>query len=247
MPRILAVVGATGQQGGSVIKHVTSHPELSKTFTIRALTRSPEEARGKLSSDVEVVQADLDDVESLEAAFQGVDTVFGVTNYWEKCGKEYEKQQGMRIADAAKAAGVRHLIWSASTNVAKLTGGKIEHCEYFDNKAEVMEYIEQIESDGMMASYPTPGVFMQNFKNEIRLDPDGVPTWYKPWDFQKTRVPYIDAIDSGMYIAGIMLQGPEKMNGVTILGTAEWESPREIFDEASQEIGQDIKFQGGQR
>ena len=243
MSKILAVVGATGQQGSSVIKHVTSHPELSKTFKVRALTRSPEKARGQLPSDTEVVQVDLDDVESLKAAFRGVDTVFGVTDYWQKCDKEYEKQQGINIADAAKAAGVRHLIWSASTDVRKITKGEIQHCEYFDNKAEVMEYIEQIKGDSMMASYPTPAVFMQNFKREITLGPDNVPTWYKPWDLHKTRVPYIDAVDSGMYVAGIMLQGPEEMNGVKILSTAEWLSPKEILDQASREIGKEILFQ----
>ena len=243
MSKILAVVGATGQQGGSVIKHVTSHPELSKTFKIRALTRSPEKARSKLPPDAEAVQVDLDDLESLKAAFEGVDTVFGATDYWQKCDKRYEKQQGINIADAAKAAGVRHLIWSASTNATKISGGQIKDCEYFDNKAEVMEYIEEIKGDSMMATYPTPAVFMQNFKREITLSPNGVPTWYKPWDADKTRVPYIDAVDSGMYVAGIMLQGAEKMNGVKILGTADWLSPTEILDQASREIGMEIKFQ----
>ena len=175
--KVLVVIGATGKQGGSVIKHVSSHPVLSKQFKIRALTRSPEKAN--FPNDIEVVEADLDDVESLKMAFRGGHTVFGVTNYWEKCDREYEKQQGINIADAARASGVQHLIWSASTNSAKVSAGKITDCEYFDNKAEVMEYIEETKG-GMLATYPTPAVFMQMFKNEIRLGPDSTPVWYKP-------------------------------------------------------------------
>ena len=60
-----------------------------------------------------------------------------------------------------------------------------------------MEYIEQIKG-GMTASYPTPGVFMQNFKREVQRDGDGNLIWPKPWDQHKTGIPYIDAHDSGM-------------------------------------------------
>ena len=135
-PKILAVVGATGQQGGSVITHVSGHSTLSKEYKIRAMTRNPSKA--KFGPEIEVVKADLDDIESLKAAFKGAHTVFGVTDYWSRCDKEYEKQQGINIADAAKAANVKHLIWSASTDCEKVSGGKLKDCEYFDNVSDTL-------------------------------------------------------------------------------------------------------------
>ena len=240
--KILVVIGATGQQGGSVIHHVTSHPKLSQQYKIRGVTRDPIGHRSRVPAEVELVKADLDDVESLKKAFKDADTVFGVTNYWEKCHKEYEKQQGINIADAAKAAGVHHLLWSASTDCEKVSGGKLKDCEYFDNKAQVMEYIEGMKGD-MITTHPTPAVFMQNFRREVSVDPSsGDLLWCKPWDQHKTRVPLIDAADSGMYVAGILLQDEASMNGKKIIGTAEWRSPQEFLDDFNKETGKNVKF-----
>ena len=220
---------------------VTSHPKLANEFRIRALTRNP--AAAKFTSEIEVVQADLNDTESLKKAFQGSDTVFGVTNYWERCDKELEKQQGLNIADAAIAVGVRHLIWSSSTNVAKYTEGAISDCEYFDNKAEVMEYLEDSKGS-MLVSYPTPAVFMQTIINlEIRRLPDGTLIWAKPWDFHRTRVPLIDAMDSGAFVAAIMAQEPEEVDGVKVLGTGEWKNPAKILEDLIEVIGEHVNFQ----
>ena len=241
MSKLLTVVGATGQQGGSVISWVSSHPRLSKEFKIRALTRNP--AKANFASDIEVRQADLNDVESLKQAFQGSDTVFGVTNYWEQCDKEYEKQQGINIADAAIAVGVRHLIWSGSTNVAKYSNGQIKDCEYFDNKAEVMEYIDSKKPKNMIVSYPTPAVFMQTTINlEIKRQDDGCLIWPKPWDLQKTRVPLIDAWDSGGFVVGIMAAEPQDVDGLKVLGTGEWLSPEKILKDLSEVIGEEVRF-----
>ena len=239
--KILVVVGATGQQGGSVIHFVTTHPTLREQFKIRGVTRDPEANRSKVPSEVELVRADLDDVESLKRAFKDAHTVFGVTNYWEKRDKEYEKQQGINIVDAAKASGVQHLLWSASTDCEKVSNGELKDCEYFDNKAQVMEYAERIKGD-MITTHPTPAVFMQNFRREISVDSSGNLQWCKPWDQHKTRVPLIDAADSGMYVAGILLQDPASMNGKKIIGTAQWLSPQEYLDIFNEETGKAVKF-----
>ena len=243
MSKVLTVVGATGQQGGSVINWVSKHPTLSEEFKIRALTRNP--AKASFPSGVEVIQADFNDVESLKKAFQDSDTVFGVTNYWERCDKDFEKQQGINIADAAIAVGVRHLIWSSSTNVAKHTQGRIKDCEYFDNKAEVMEYLESKKGD-IIVSYPTPAVFMQTLINlEIRRFSDGGIVWAKPWDLNHTRVPLVDVWDSGAFVAGIMAadhENPGSVNGVKVLGTAEWLNPDKVVKDLSEVLGEDVRF-----
>ena len=238
-PKILTVIGATGQQGGSVVRYVSQHPRLAREFKIRAVTRDPSKAA--FPDGIEVVQANLNEVESLKQVFKGSHTVFAATNYWEQCDKQFEQQQGINVADAAKAVGVRHLIWSGSTNVAKVTEGKISNCEYFDNKAEVMEHIEKIKGD-MVATYPAPAVFMQTIKSEMRREGDGRLVWAKPWDEHKTRVPLIDANDTGAWVAGIMLQPLDKVNGVKLLGTASWMSPKQVLEDLSEVLGETVSF-----
>ena len=82
MSKIFTVFGATGNQGGSVVNHVLSHPELSKQYKIRAITRDPSSAKGKALADrgCEVVSADLNDVPSLKRVIDGASVVFGMTN-----------------------------------------------------------------------------------------------------------------------------------------------------------------------
>ncbi|KAG8715801.1 hypothetical protein FRC11_014796 [Ceratobasidium sp. 423] len=106
---IIAVCGATGFQGGSTVKHLLRDGR----FAIRGLTRKPESAnaRGLVALGVEVVRADFDDIDSLIAAFQGCYGVFGVTDFFDAF--EREAQQGINIVDAAKAAGVKHVVLSA--------------------------------------------------------------------------------------------------------------------------------------
>jgi uncharacterized protein YbjT (DUF2867 family) len=82
MPKIITVFGATGNQGGSVVNHILAHPELSKQYKIRAITRDPSGAKGQAleKRGAEVVSADLNDKESLKKALKGSSVVFGVTN-----------------------------------------------------------------------------------------------------------------------------------------------------------------------
>ena len=112
MAKVIAVLGATGGQGGGLCRAILADP--GGGFSCRAVTRDPikDKAKALATAGAEVVAADLDDVESLKKAFAGVDGVFGVTNFWEHFSGEKEKAQAKNIADAAKAAGVKHVIWS---------------------------------------------------------------------------------------------------------------------------------------
>ena len=83
---------------------------------------------------------------------------------------------------------------------------------------------------------------MQNFKREVQRDKNGKLIWPKPWDQHKTGIPYIDAHDSGMYVAGLMLQDPRAINGKKIVGMAEWISPQDALDVFSKESGQTVEF-----
>ena len=110
--RIIAVLGATGSQGGGLCEAILSDPDGG--FACRAITRNPDSdgAKALAAKGVKVITADLDNEASLTAAFTGAHGVFGVTNYPEAASVEREQQQAANIAKAAKTANAAHVIWS---------------------------------------------------------------------------------------------------------------------------------------
>src|SRR5687767_439920 len=96
----ILVTGATGKQGGAVVRHLSKQSErVDAPFRVRAFTRDPskESARRLRSEGVEVVQGDLDDAVSVERALEGADGVYSVQNFWET-GFDREVEQGIRLA-----------------------------------------------------------------------------------------------------------------------------------------------------
>lgn len=110
--KLIAVVGATGAQGGGLVRAILD--DSGWEFAVRALTRQPAAAKARALAErgAEVVAADLDDPASLVGALQGVYGAYFVTNFWEHFSPERELAQARNLAAAAKAAGVRHAIWS---------------------------------------------------------------------------------------------------------------------------------------
>ncbi|CAI9533665.1 unnamed protein product [Staurois parvus] len=149
---IIVVFGATGAQGGSVVKALLQ----DSSFVVRAVTRDvTKPAAQKLKeAGAEVVAADLDDETSVKAALKRTDGAFVVTNFWEHMDKDKEVKQvtnnandftlGKQIADLCKQQGLQHVIYSGLENVHKLTGGKLEVL-HFDSKGKVEEYFRQIK------------------------------------------------------------------------------------------------------
>src|SRR6267378_6576962 len=111
--KLIAVIGATGQQGGGVLRALQARGQ----FKVRALTRNPDKHR-ELAE--EVVEADLDQPETLNAAFKGAHGVFLVTNFRE-AGPD-EAKQATAAVRAAKDAGVKHFVWSTLPNVEAISG-----------------------------------------------------------------------------------------------------------------------------
>ena len=125
--KLIAVVGASGQQGGAVVGAL----EDGGQFKVRALTRHPGKHRD-LAGDV--VEADLDRPETLQAAFEGAHGVFLVTNFWEKGTNEIRQATAAYIS--AKEAGVKHSVWSTLPDVEAISGGRFE-AAHFTGKARV--------------------------------------------------------------------------------------------------------------
>src|SRR6266850_2001759 len=135
----IAVIGATGQQGGGVVRALQANGQ----FTVRALTRNPDKHR-ELAE--EVVEADLGKPETLKAAFEGAHGVFLVTNFLE-AGTDEIKQTTAAIR-AAKDAGVKHFVWSTLPNVEAISGGKF-NVPHFTGKAKV----DRVVKDGGFENY----------------------------------------------------------------------------------------------
>lgn len=121
--RIVLVAGATGRQGGAVVRHM-----LPKGWRLRALTRNPKSyaARQLAEKGVELVEGDMDDPASLERAARGVYGIYSVQDFW-TVGARREVQQGKNLADVAKKAGVEHLVYSSVGGAERNTG--ITHWE----------------------------------------------------------------------------------------------------------------------
>jgi uncharacterized protein YbjT (DUF2867 family) len=110
--KIIAVTGATGAQAGGLVQAILE--DGAGEFAVRVITRKPEseKARAYQARGAQVVVADLDDLDSLTHAFEGAYGAFCVTNFWEHFSPAKEQQQARNLADAAKRAGVQHVVWS---------------------------------------------------------------------------------------------------------------------------------------
>jgi uncharacterized protein YbjT (DUF2867 family) len=148
--RSVLVTGATGQQGGAVVRAL-----IARGHRVKAISRRPESdgAKRLAAAGVEVVAGNLDDGASVAAAAEGVDAMFLMGNSYE-AGTDAETRQGIAAADAAKAAGIGHLIYSSVADAHKKTG--IPH---FDSKYLVEKHIAGL---GMPYTISAPVAFMEN-------------------------------------------------------------------------------------
>jgi uncharacterized protein YbjT (DUF2867 family) len=149
--RRVLVTGATGRQGGAVVRHM-----LPKGWKLRALTRDPgsHAARALTQKGVEVVQGDLEDAASIARAAAGVYGIYSVQDYW-AVGAKREVQQGKNVADAAKKADVKHFVYSSVGGAERNTG--IPHWE---SKWEVEKHIRGL---GLPATVIRPAAFMEMY------------------------------------------------------------------------------------
>lgn len=156
------MTGATGTQGGGLVRAILDDP--AGSFAVRALTRNPDSAKAKelAARGAEVVRVDLDDESSVRAAFDGAYGAFVVTNFWEQMTPEQEarrsrtqmeQEQAQNAARAAKAAGLRHVVWSTLEDTRPHfahAGSEPPNIEreykvpHFDAKAEANAYFSAL-------------------------------------------------------------------------------------------------------
>src|SRR5215208_4491083 len=219
--RGILVSGATGQQGGATALNL-----LERGFAVRALTRDPEKAAARELAEfgAEVVSGDLEDRASIERVLDGVYGVFSVQHFME-AGVEGEVRQGVLLADAARAAGVEHLVYSSVGSAHRETG--IPH---FESKWEVEEHVR---SSGVPYTVLRPVFFMQNW--EFMREPILGGMLPQPLDPDKP-FQMVDANDIGVF-AAMAFENPDRWIGREVDLAGDEKTMPEIADTFSRVIG----------
>lgn len=247
-PKIIAVVGATGMQGGGLVRAVLD--DGGRTFAPRALTRKPQSDRAQALSraGAEVAAADLDDVESLTRAFTGAYGAFCVTNFWEHFSPEKELLQAKNMAQAAKAAGVQHVIWSTLEDTRRwvplqddrmptLMGRyKVPH---FDAKGEADHFFRDL---GLPTTFLLTSFYWDNFimfGMGPKKGPDGRLAITMPMGDAK--LPGIAAEDIGGACLGLFKKGGEAI-GRTIGLAGEHLTGSQMAAALSRALGQEVRY-----
>ncbi|KAF7341889.1 NmrA domain-containing protein [Mycena sanguinolenta] len=239
---LVAVVGATGVQGGSVIKALS---ESDKAYRIRGFTRDPTKAAAEIlkKRGVQIVAINLvlENKEEIFKAFAGADYAFLCTNFWEHGDGEKELSEGKMLVDAAKAAGVKGAIWSGLPAVKKISAGKYSRVAHFDRKALVAEYGR---ASGIPFVEVQAGFYATNLLGNFPLlakEPDG--TYALAWPVRPSTVmPVIDMEhDFGLYIRRV-LEVPVFPDGSVVCTTGEDITVPEMARQLSQVTGKQVVF-----
>ena len=196
--QIIAVMGATGTQGGGVVEELLNR----QRFTVRALTRNPnsDKAKALQNKGCEVVQGDFTKPETLQPAFKDTHGAFVVTNFWDPSTMGSETAQGTVAVKAARAAGVQHLVWSTLPNCQEISEGKYEVI-HFTGKALV-------DAEVKAAAFPfytfvEAPMYFQNFLGMLAPQPleDGGKGWAMPMNPTAKVIHIGDPIEMGKLAA----------------------------------------------
>ncbi len=214
--KIIAVVGATGAQGGGLVRAILS--DKSGQFAARALTRNVNSDKAKALAELgaEVVAADVNDVESLKKAFNGAYGAFCVTFFWEHFSPEKELAQGAAMAQAAKQAELEHVIWSTLEDTRKWVPLSDDRMPTLMEKYKVPHFDSKGEIDGVFAEtgVPTTNLLTSFYWDNLihfgmgpKKGPDGKLAFTLPMGNKK--LPGIAAEDIGKCALGLFKKGYE--------------------------------------
>ncbi len=246
--KIIAIVGATGAQGGGLARAILDDPDGG--FAVRAITRNvgSDKAKALAARGAEVVAADLDDEASLERAFQGAHGAYCVTNFWEHFSPEKEKAQARNLAQAAKAAGVHHVIWSTLEDTRQLVPLSDERMPtlmghykvpHFDAKGESNAYFSQA---GVPTTFLLTSFYWDNLIH-FGLGPkpgaDGVLELTLPMG--DAPLPGIAVDDIGRSAYGIFKQG-DALIGKTVGIVGESLTGAQMAEGLARALGQPVRY-----
>jgi len=245
--KIIAVVGATGAQGGGLVRAILN--DKNGGFTVRAITRDvhSDKANGLAVLGAEVVAADLDNQESLKKAFTGTYGTFCLTNFWEHFSPEKELAQGKAQAQAAKATGVQHVIWSTLEDTRKWVPLSDTRMPTLMGKYKVPHFDSKGGADGEFMRLGVPTTFLLtsfywdnliHFGMGPKKGPDGILVFTLPMDDKK--LPGIAAEDIGKCAFGIFKKGREYI-GKTVGIAGEHLTGAQMAATLAKALGQTVR------
>jgi len=246
--RIIAVLGATGAQGGGLVRAIQGDKEGG--FKARALTRNPDSDKAKALADLgaEVAFVDVDNAESLKKAFEGAYGAYCVTFYWEHMSPEREFQNAIFMAKAARACGLEHVIWSTLEDTRKWMSLDDDRMPTLMEKYKVPHFDSKGSADQVFVEQGVPTTFlvtcfywdnMIHFGTGPQKDADGNYALTMPMGDKK--LPGIAAEDIGKCAYGIFKRGTE-MIGKRIGIAGEHLTGAEMAAKMTKALGKEIAY-----
>jgi uncharacterized protein YbjT (DUF2867 family) len=246
--KVIAVMGATGAQGGGLVRAILDDPRGG--FTVRAVTRdvSSAKARELARRGAEVVAGDIDDLESLKRAFAGAYGAFCVTFFWAHFSPEKELAEAGLMARAAKETGVQHVIWSTLEDTRKWVPLSDDRMPTLGGKYKVPHFDAKGEADHLFTAAGAPTTCLQTsffWDNLIdsglgpRKGPDGVLALTIPMGDKK--LPGIAAEDIGACAHGIFKKGRENI-GKTVGIAGEHLTGQAMAAALAKALGREVRY-----
>lgn len=246
--KIIAVVGATGAQGGGLVCAILN--DANGGFTARAITRdvNSDKAKGLAKLGAEVVAADVDEVESLKRAFKGAYGVYCVTFFWGHLSPEKEIAEATAMAHAAKDAAVQHAIWSTFEDTRKWVPLSDNRMPTLMGKYKVPHFDGKSEADNVFRNLGIPTTFLLTsfyWENLIyfgagpKKGPDGKLVITFPMGDKK--LPGISSEDIGKCAYGIFKKGREFI-GKTVGVAGEHLTGTQMAAALSKALGREVRY-----
>lgn len=246
--KIIAVLGATGAQGGGLVRSILK--DNGSQFTVRALTRSvqSEKAKALATLGAEVVAVDMDNEDSLKKAFQGAYGAYCVTFFWEHFSPEREMAQAALMARAAKITGLKHVIWSTLEDTRSwvpLTDNRMPtlmgqyKVPHFDAKGASNQ---RFSENGVPTTFLLTSFYWDNFIGfgmGPATGPDGKLAVTMPMGDAK--LPGIVAEDIGKCAYGIFLKGQDAI-GKTIGIAGQYLTGKEIAAAFTRVLNREVRY-----
>jgi uncharacterized protein YbjT (DUF2867 family) len=246
--KVIAVVGATGAQGGGLVRAILNDP--SGEFAARAITRDANSAKAQELARLgaEVVSANVDDVESLKRAFAGAYGAYCVTFFWEHFSAEKEIAEARNMAEAAKAAGVQHVIWSTLEDTRRWMPLSDERMPTLHGKYKVPHFDGKGEANGIFVGLGLPVTLLNTsfywdnliyFGSGPKPGPDGVLALTMPMGDK--RLPGIAAADIGACALGVFKAKGEFI-GKSIAIAGEHLTGAQMAAKLSRALGREVRY-----
>ncbi|MDA2810512.1 NmrA/HSCARG family protein [Nocardiopsis sp. RSe5-2] len=247
--KVIAVTGATGAQGGGAARAILAHP--ASGFTVRALTRNPDSpaARELARLGAEVVRADFEDEASVHKAFEGAYGAFLVTNFWAHASAAREIEEAEVLVRAAKAAGLRHVVWSTLEDTRELLPLEDERMPVLQGRYNVPHFDAKGEANDLFRKAGVPTTFLnstfffQNFLTTMapKRGEDGVLTLTLPLE-EGRLLSGVDVDDIGR-TARAILEGGERFIGRTVSLAGDHLTGAQYAAKLEAVLGEPVRFQ----